>query len=225
MLYLPTILKIKKTMTRESGILLSTAYFAPIRYFSKLASYSEVYIEQHENFIKQTYRNRAVISGANGPVPLIVPVEKGRGLKIKIKDLKIAYTEPWQRIHWRTIFSAYNSSPFFEYYADDIEPFFNKKYNFLFDLNLQITEKLLEVTDLHPEIKLTNDFEQAPENYLNLREQISPKAHRDPDPHFEIQPYTQVFSERFGFLPDLSILDLLFNEGPSSGSILKKCFV
>lgn len=207
-------------------ILLSTAYFAPIRYFSKLAVYPEIYIEQHENFIKQTYRNRTVILGANGSISLIVPVEKGREKKIKIKDLRIAYDEEWQRNHWRTIFSAYNSSPFFEYYADDIEPFFRKKYNFLFDFDQQITETLAKILEIQVSLNLTREFEQVPENCLNFREQISPKTHLiDPDPHFAAQHYTQVFSEKFGFIPDLSILDLLFNEGPSSQSILEKCFL
>lgn len=213
-------------MTQHSGILLSTAYFAPIRYFSKLAAYPEIHIEQHENFIKQTYRNRTVILGANGQIPLIVPVEKGRGKKICIKDLRIAYDEEWQRNHWRTIFSAYNSSPFFEYYADDLEPFFRKKYEFLFDLNQQITETLVEILEIETELKLTDDFEQIPKTCLNFREQISPKTHLiDDDAQFVAQPYTQVFTEKFGFIPDLSILDLLFNEGPSSHSLLGESFI
>lgn len=213
-------------MTSQSGILLNTAYFAPIRYFSKLVAYTDIYIEQHENFTKQTYRNRAVILGANGIVPLIVPVEKGRGQKIPIRDLRIAYDEEWQRNHWRTIFSAYNSSPFFEYYADDIELFFRKKPAFLFDFNQQITETILELLDIDANLKLTADFELIPETCLNFREQISPKLHRiNNDLHFEAKPYTQVFSEKFGFVPDLSILDLLFNEGPSAGEILAECFV
>ncbi len=213
-------------MTQHTGILLSAAYFAPIRYFSKLAVYPEIYIEQHENFIKQTYRNRAVILGANGPIPLIVPVEKGRGQKkIKINDLRIAYDEAWQRNHWRTIFSAYNSSPFFEYYADDLEPFFRKKFGFLFDFNRQITETILEILEIQVRLNLTEDFEKVPENCLNFREQISPKANRMAgDPDFAPQKYTQVFAEKFGFVADLSILDLLFNEGPSAHSILLSSF-
>lgn len=213
-------------MTQHTGILLSTAYFAPIRCFSKLAFYPEIYFEQHENFIKQTYRNRTVILGANGPISLIVPVEKGREQKIKIKDLRIAYDEEWQRNHWRTIFSAYNSSPFFEYYADDIEPFFRKKREFLFDFNQKITETILEIMEIPVSINLTEDFELIPEGCLNFREQISPKIHLiNPDPHFEAQPYTQVFSDKFGFVPDLSILDLLFNEGPSAHAVLEESFI
>jgi len=212
-------------MIQKTGILLSTAYFSPIRYFSKLSAYQTVYIEQHENFIKQTFRNRAVILAANGPVSLIVPVEKGREQKIKIKDLRISYDEEWQRTHWRTIFSAYNSSPFFEYYADDIEPFFMNKFNFLFDLNQQITSTLLDILEVEPDIKLTEDFELIPESCLNFREKINPKAHRNSeDTNFAAEHYTQVFAEKFGFVADLSILDLLFNEGPSAHSVLTDCF-
>lgn len=208
-------------MELHKEILLSTAYFAPIRYFSKLLAYPEIYLEQHENFVKQTYRNRTIILGANGPIPLIVPVEKGRAQKVKIRDLKIAYDENWQRTHWRTIFSAYNSSPFFEYYADEIEPFFQKRFRFLFDMNQQITETILKTIDIGTNICFTDDFESIPSTCLNYREKISPKLHlMQPDPYFEARPYTQVFSEKFGFVPDLSILDLLFNEGPSAGTIL-----
>lgn len=212
-------------MKPTNSILLSTAYFAPVRYFSKLAVYPEIYIEQHENFVKQTYRNRAVILGANGPISLIVPVEKGRGQKIKITDLRIAYDEDWQRNQWRTIFSAYSSSPFFEYYADDLEPFFRKKHNFLFDFNLKITQTLLELLEIDTELKFTDDFEHIPEECLNFREQISPKTHLiGEDRHFVAHPYTQVFSEKFGFVPDLSILDLLFNAGPSAHQVLIESF-
>ena len=213
-------------MTQHTGILLSTAFFAPIQYFSKLVAYPEIYIEQHENFIKQTYRNRTVILGANGPISLIVPVEKGRGPKIKIKDLRIAYDEEWQRNHWRTIFSAYNSSPFFEYYADDLEPFFRKKHEFLFDYNQKITETILEILEIPASLNFTEEFGKVPENCLNLREQISPKTHKiNEDPNFSPQEYTQVFAEKFGFVPGLSILDLLFNEGPSAHELLETSFL
>ncbi|MGE5427970.1 MAG: WbqC family protein, partial [Methylococcaceae bacterium] len=203
-------------MTSNSGILLSSAYFGPVSYFTYLGAHAECTIEQHEHFIKQTYRNRAIILGANGPVQLIVPVEKGREQKICIKDLRIAYDEEWQRNQWRTIFSAYNSSPFFEYYADEIEPFFRKKYTFLFDFNQMITQTILEILEMPLSLNLTQAFEQISEGTLNLREKISPKAHRNvADPRLSLQPYTQVFSDKFGFTPDLSILDLIFNEGPS----------
>ena len=206
----------------NNAINLSTAYFAPIQYYSKFLLYSEVFIERFENFHKQTYRNRCVILGGNGPISLVVPVVKGRGAKILIKDLKISYDTNWQRNHWRTIFSAYNSSPFFEYYKDEIQPFFTQKAKFLLDFNLSIHESICELLEIENNANVTDDFEKVPSNTINFRELISPKNKTEIDKHFQPEKYTQVFSEKFGFIPNLSILDLLFNEGPNSYSVLEK---
>lgn len=212
-------------MKDPGNILLSIACFPPVQYFTKLAGFERIYIEKHENFAKQTYRNRYKILGANGPVSLVVPVVKGRGPKIKIKDLHISYDTSWQRNHWRTIFSAYNSSPFFEFYKDDIQPFFEKQWKYLFDFNLEIIEVLCDLLEINSNIELTDDFEKIPAGTLNFREAISPKKHKSlPDKYFEPQKYTQVFSEKFEFVPNLSILDLLFNEGPNSYTILDQSF-
>ena len=121
-------------MNQDSNILLSTAYFAPVHYYARIIKHAQVYIEKFEHFNKQTYRNRSVILGGNGPITLVVPVVKGRGAKILIKDLQIAYDMEWQRNQWQTIVSAYNSSPYFEYYLDDLQPFFEKK-------TIQLSEK------------------------------------------------------------------------------------
>lgn len=206
-------------------ILLSTAYFAPIQYYSEYLKAEKVYIEQFENFIKQTYRNRCVILGGNGPIQLIVPVVKGRGPKILIKDLKISYDTDWQRNHWRTIFSAFNSSPFFEYYKDDIQHFFETKHKFLLDFNLNIHETICGLLEIENNTVLTDDFEKVPEETLNFREMISPKNKMQTDPYFQPKKYTQVFSDKFGFVPNLSILDLLINVGPNSYSVLKESAV
>ncbi len=206
-------------------ILLSTAYFAPIQYYSKFLNYKEVYIEQFEHFNKQTYRNRCIILGGNGPIQLVVPVVKGRGRKILIKDLKISYDTEWQRNHWRTIFSAYNSSPFFEFYKDDIQPFFESKHKFLFDFNLKIHELICELIEIENNTILTIDFEKVPDNTLNCRENISPKIHPLNDLEFQPQKYTQVFSDKLGFVTNLSILDLIFNEGPNSYSVLESSII
>lgn len=210
-------------MDTNKNILLSTAYFPPVQYVSKFLQFEKIYIEQHENFTKQTYRNRCEILAANGPVSLVIPVVKGRGSKIKIRDLKISYDTDWQRNHWRTIFSAYNSSPFFEFYRDEISPFFEKKWKFLFDYNLAILESICELIEIDFNVELTHDFEKVDSNTLNFREAISPKKQKAKhDPDFHPNEYTQVFAEKFGFVPNLSILDLLFNEGPNSYNILER---
>lgn len=207
------------------AVLLSTAYFAPIHFYTRFLHHSEVYLEQFENFTKQTYRNRCVISGGNGLIPLVVPVVKGRGPKILIKDLQISYDTEWQRNHWQTIVSAYNSSPYFEYYQDELFPFFKNKETFLLDFNLKIHETICDFLEIDNNVVLTRDFEKVPEGTLNLREAISPKNKRQMDPCYHPLHYTQVFSGKFDFLPDLSILDLLFNEGPNSHTILLKSLI
>lgn len=213
-------------MTQHTGILLSTACFAPVQYMTKFLKYDKIMLEQHEHFAKQTFRNRYEILGANGQLALVVPVAKGRGRKIPIRDLRISYDTDWQRIHWRTIFSAYNSSPFFEYYCDDLYPFFTKKWDYLFDFNREVLETLCELLDLEPAIGLTTQFESVSDDTLNFREAITPKQHKAAeDPHFGAEPYTQVFSGRYGFVENLSILDLLFNEGPNSINVLQKSIV
>lgn len=204
-----------------SSLLLSTAYFAPVHYYARMIRHDAVYIEKYENFLKQTYRNRCVILGGNGTVPLIVPVEKGRGPKILIKDIKIAYDMDWQRNQWNTLFSAYNSSPYFEFYEDDLRPLFTEKTKFLFDLNMKINELMTELIEIEIPVFETDDFEAVPEGSLNLREAISPKVKDNPDKAYKPAAYTQVFEEKFPFIPNLSILDLLFNEGPNSYTLLE----
>lgn len=205
----------------QNAILLSTAYFAPVHYYARFIHHPEVYIEQFENFSKQTYRNRCIISGANGLITLVVPVVKGRGPKIQIRDLKIAYDMNWQRNQWQTIVSAYNSSPYFEYYQDELLPFFEKRYDYLLDYNNSINELMCDFLEIENTIKLTTDFENVPDGTINFREIISPKNKTKSDTHFQPAKYTQVFTEKFGFLPNLSILDLLFNEGPNAYTILE----
>jgi len=213
-------------MSLNDTVLLSTAYFAPLRFYSKILLYKQVYIEQFENFTKQTYRNRCEIMGANGMISLIVPVVKGRSSKTLIKDVKPSYDTPWQKIHWRTIFSVYNSSPFFEYYKDEIRPLFEKRWDFLLDMNLTIHDHICNMLDIENNILLTETYETVPAGTVNLREAISPKKHRSTrDKLFRPYKYTQVFDEKFGFMPDLSILDLIFNEGPASYNILRSSVI
>jgi hypothetical protein len=205
-------------------VLLSTAYLAPIQYYTKLLGYKESYIEQHEHFIKQSFRNRCVILDANGPIPLVIPIQKARKEKIKTKDVKIDNYRNWQKVHWRAMLSAYNNSPFFQYYYNSLEPFYIKKWNFLFDFNTKLQEVMIELLGITPVVRYTKNFEDVPITPShNFREKITPKQDKVPkDPSFFPQKYTQVFNEKFGFIPNLSIIDLLFNTGPESHLNLKR---
>lgn len=207
----------------EEGILLSTAYLPPVQYIARFLRHQTIWIETEENFLKQTYRNRAVILAANGPEALVVPVAKGRDARQKIKDLQISYQSQWQHVHWQAIVSAYRSSPFFEILDEDFRPLFRKKIKFLFDFNRQLLQVILDILDISPEIKLTTGFESVPQTCLNYREAIHPKPQKAfPDPDFNPVPYSQVFEDKFGFTANLSIVDLLFNCGPESYEILLK---
>ena len=209
----------------DQDILLSTAYLPPVQYLSKFLNHPVIWIETQENFIKQSFRNRSVILTANGPEPLIIPVEKGRSPKQKINDLRISYDTNWQHIHWNAIVSAYNSSPFFEILEADFKPFYEQKFEFLFEFNMKLLKVVLDIMEVTTEIKFTKDFEEISTNFLNYREAIHPKpAKASDDSTFYPATYTQVFDDKFGFVPNLSIIDLLFNCGSASYEILKNSY-
>lgn len=201
---------------------LSTAYLAPVEYYSKLLK-GDVYIEQHENYIKQTYRNRCTILSANGPMALSVPIESAGGKKCPIRDVRIADHGNWRHLHWNALISAYNSTPFFEYYQDDFRPFYEKEYKYLFDFNEELRNLICQLIDIDTStIQYTDEFLLEVEGE-DCRSKISPKMDwRVTDPDFESIPYYQVFEHRFGFTENLSILDLLFNMGNESLLVLSK---
>lgn len=195
--------------------LLPTAYFGPIQYYSKLLSYDEAYIEHYEHFPKQTYRNRCVIYGANGALDLSIPLKK-RGERTPVKDIRISYEQPWQKLHWRSFESSYRCSPFFEYYEDDLAPFYEKQYEFLVDFNAELHQLVCDLLKIDNNTKLTEKYEKQPENMDDFRDMISPKVPYTADKSFIPKAYTQVFINKHGFIPNLSIIDLLFNEGSSA---------
>jgi hypothetical protein len=208
-----------------SAALLQTTYFGPIQWYQKLYRYDHCLIEQYDSYQKQTYRNRCVIATANGPQALTVPVE-GTNEKCLVKDLRISDHNNWRRIHWNALLSAYSESPFFDYYADDIHPFFEKKYDFLIDFNEAIRQKVCELMDIHPNVEYTQSFlspltshlkpiTHHPSPLIDFREVINAK-HPLADADFQPQRYWQVFEGKHGFQANLSILDLLFNMGPES---------
>ena len=201
--------------------LLQTTYFGPIQWYQKLYRYDHCMIEQYDSFQKQTYRNRCVIATANGVQALTVPVEHTNlspltsHLSPLVKDLRISDHNQWRRVHWNALQSAYSESPFFEYYADDLHPFFEQKYDYLLDFNEAIRQKVCELLDIHPDVSYTSDFRHQTSDITDYRDVINAK-HPMPDADFTPKPYWQVFQHKHGFLPNLSILDLLFNMGPES---------
>ncbi len=201
--------------------LLSSAYFAPIQWYQKLNRYDVCLIEQHDHFVKQTYRNRCVIATANGVQTLSIPVEKFDDVKCEMKDVCISDHDNWRHQHWNALLSAYGESPFFEYYQDDIRPFYEKKWKFLFDFNMEITHTLCELLDIQSDIRPTEEFlpmDKTGETvlpYADFREVIRPKRPLA-DADFVPKPYYQVYEQKIGFQPNLSILDLLFNMGNES---------
>lgn len=200
---------------------ISTAYLGPVQQYSKMFHFPEVLIETSENYLKQSYRNRCIIAGANGPLPLSVPIVKPDTLKCLTKDIRISDHGNWRHLHWNAIVSAYNSTPFFEYYEDDFAPFYEKKYEFLFDFNEELRMLICQLLDIQPQIQYTTSFEADVENDFRW---ISPKQDIA-DPSFLLKPYYQVFQDKHGFLPNLSIIDLLFNTGNEGILILRDSFV
>ena len=205
--------------------LLQTTYFGPIQWYQKLYRYDHCLIEQYDSFQKQTYRNRCVIATANGTQALTVPIENEKGEmrneKCLLRDVRISDHNQWRRVHWNALQSAYSESPFFEYYADDLHPFFEEKYEFLIDFNEAIRQKICELIDIHPHVAYTSEYIShsltfSPSHPLtDFRDVISAK-HPQPDAEYTPKEYWQVFQHKHGFLPNLSILDLLFNMGPES---------
>ncbi len=204
-------------------VILSSAYFPPVQYFTKLVCYENIQIDLFEHYIKQSYRNRALISGANALLTLSVPIAKGKASKYCTKDMRISYDTNWQVQHWRSIVSAYKASPFFDYYADDLKPIFEKKHIFLVDLNEAAMNFVLENLQLNIQIKFPDSYVKDTLDCDDWRVGINPKKRlQKTDKKFMPIRYLQVFIERHSFLPNLSILDLLFNEGSNTISVIKQ---
>lgn len=202
------------------SVLLSTAYLAPIPYYACLMHAPQIFVEQHEHYHKQTYRNRCRIVAANGVMDLSIPVVTCNNQDIR--KVEIDYSKPWQRQHWLSLEAAYRSTPFFEYYQDDLKPFYQQQdIKYLFDFNAQMQQTICDLIDLHPQTVLTQDFvlpafSASSAEVLDLREAIHPKKNLPESLGYRSQKYTQVFEQQLGFVVDMSIVDLLFNLGPES---------
>lgn len=205
-------------MSSTETTILSSAYLAPVELYAKLSLSERIIFDPHEHYIKQTYRNRCIIATANGPQSLIIPVKKPNGNHTKVKDIIIDYAEPWQKLHWGAIMSAYSNSPFLLYYQDALEPFYQKQFKFLFDYNQQLQDMVLGFLKIKPQIEIADNYiENLTPKMLDLRSTFTPKKKAEMD----FPSYIQVFSEKHGFFPNLSILDLLLNEGPAASDYLQ----
>ena len=204
--------------------LLSSAYFGPVQWYQKLNRYEECRVEGFDHFIKQTYRNRCTIAAPDGELALSIPTVKPDSLKCPMRDIRISDHGNWRHLHWNALESAYNHTPFFEYYKDDFHPFYEKKYEFLVDFNEELCHLICSLIDIQPDMARTTEYRtEFTPNEADFRERIHPKKDFSlEDTEFSPQPYYQVFQERLGFLPNLSIIDLLFNMGPESLLVLQK---
>lgn len=199
--------------------LIEIQFFAPVDVFKILIKEKHIKIEQYERFKKMSFRNRCIILGANGLVSLTVPIEGGREQKALIRDVKIDNSEPWPRTHLRSLVSAYSKAPFFEYYFREIEVLLNSNEKFLFDLNLKIISFLIKSLKINATIELTSECRLEYSNAKDMRDKILPKNFQKDKEHWKPK-YFQVFEDKWGFQPNLSILDLLFCEGPNAANLL-----
>ena len=190
-------------------------YFGDIYSYLKFINCSNAVFSPYKSYFRAQHFNRMKLMGANGPLLLSVPLEGGRDQKVKWKDVKIAYAEPWQRIHWRGIHDNYRKAPWFEDYAPGLENLYRKQEKFLLDLNLKTTEWVLQRLKWKLAILAVTEEEAK-----NQPQQTGTAPEEEQQPHWPV--YQQVFAGRHGFVPNLSILDLLLCEGPMATAYLKK---
>lgn len=196
----------------QSSAIFPLFYLPPVAWFADLKFHRDNFlIEDAEHFVKQTYRNRAKVYSPNGPLDLIVPVIRGAKVHTRVRDVRISYDARWQRLHWKSLESCYRNSAYFEFYEDEMARFYEQRFVFLFDYNLELTGWLLEKLKLDVTLNFTAEYTREQE--LDFRMAYDAKSgHQDRS----FSSYFQVFEDRKGFIPNLSIADLLFNQGPQA---------
>ncbi|PLW97253.1 MAG: hypothetical protein C0591_06970 [Marinilabiliales bacterium] len=202
---------------QQSHLILAAAYLPSVSYFALLNNAQNAIIEQFETYPKQTFRNRCEIYTEKGETSLVIPVSKPNGNHTKIKDIQIFNNDNWYVKHWRAIESAYQASPYFLYYKDELKSFFDGSYKMLLEFNLALIRHFCNLFDIKTFIQLSSEYLKSAD--IDYREVLSPK--KPPIIH-NFPEYTQVFDAKHGFIPNLSILDLLFNLGPESRDYLSR---
>lgn len=195
--------------------LLPITYAGPIWYYAILAQNKEVIIETKEHFVKQSFRNRCNIDGANGPLSLTIPLERKSREKTLVSDVAIIYDTPWQSLHWKSLQSTYHHSPFFEFYEEYFQPIFLKEYTTLFEFNLDLIKQFIKLLQIDCKILFSKSFEH--DYTIDYRPVFSTKNKAVP----KFDRYIQVFQDRHDFVNNLSVFDLLFNLGPEGLIYLK----
>jgi len=198
------------------NVVLGSAYWPNIQYLYYLINAQEIYIDHYEHYQKQSYRNRTTILSANGELDLSIPIKKSAN-NSSFNSIEISYAEDWQKQHWRAIQSAYKNSPYFDFLEDEIEAFYNQKFQYLHHFNAEQLKWILKVFKQKKEIIYTESYfeNQKTDSIIDLRNSIHPKEEITDESIRALleKPYYQTFSTKFGFVPNLSVLDLIFNEG------------
>jgi len=198
-------------------VLLHPTYFPSIIQMAAMAQTSHIYFEMEDNYQKQSYRTRTYIAHNNGELLLNIPIiHTKNGNRQKTKDVKVENSFPWQSHHWKSIKTAYRTSPFFEFYEDELNPLFAKEVSCLMTHNLEIIELLFDLIGIDTEVSKTEEYKKNP-----LEKDFRYLANAKTEKNFTFEKYTQVLEAHHGFLPNLSVLDLLFNEGPNTLNYLE----
>ncbi|MBO4370290.1 MAG: WbqC family protein [Paludibacteraceae bacterium] len=203
-----------------STVVLTSGYLCDVQHYSKILHYDAVTWEQCCSYHKQTSRNRCRILTADGILDLSIPVANTHNGHCPTRDIQVA-DEPWQKIHWGAIQAAYNKSPYLLYLADDLDRLYHKPYRFLVDLHQDFHAFVCRWLEIGKPQQLTTDYAKTVENDFR---HLADYKHPRPDEHFEAVPYYQLFAEKYGFVPNLSILDLLLNIGLESRIVLRQCY-